>query len=259
MAGAEAAISPSTIAADQLGFFRWGRIAGKVLITTDGGDWAFVTEPEFAQLLAGEITEGHPRFAELQRAGFLRAGLDLDALASRLARRVGHVGRGPELHVVTMSRDAAGQESPSAAAGARVDLDRETAERIVEVALQSRSPSVAFELQAHNGEPLVGTLLGAAGGGLAGAAIGQTMDNEIARNQALVEQRVGRQMASAVTINDVITMTQAGLSDDVIITHIRAHGMAQGVQVSDLITLRNARVSNVVIQTMQQPPHPSGE
>src|SRR6185369_11596378 len=40
-------------------------------------------------------------------------------------------------------------------AGARVDVDRETAERIVEVALQSRSPSVAFELQAHNGEPLV--------------------------------------------------------------------------------------------------------
>src|SRR6185369_8990203 len=120
-AGAERSL-PSTIAVDQLGFFRWGRIAGKILITTDAGDWAFVTEPEFAQLLAGEITEGHPRFAELQRGGFLRTGLDLDALASRLARRIDHVAHGPELHVVTMSRRAAGEEASSAASGARVDL-----------------------------------------------------------------------------------------------------------------------------------------
>ena len=145
MSTAEVAPSPPTVAADQLGFFRFGRIAGKILITTDGGDWAFLTEPEFAQLLAGEITEDHPRFAELQGGGFLRAGLDLDALASRLARRVGHVAHGPELHVVTMSRDAVGQ------------IDRATAERIVEVALQSRSPSVSFELQAHAGEPLLNT------------------------------------------------------------------------------------------------------
>jgi sulfatase maturation enzyme AslB (radical SAM superfamily) len=36
-----------------------------------------------------------------------------------------------------------------------MDLDRKTAERIVEVALQSTSPSVWFELQGHAGEPLL--------------------------------------------------------------------------------------------------------
>jgi His-Xaa-Ser system radical SAM maturase HxsB len=147
---------PSSIAVDRLGFFRWGRIAGKVLVTTDGGDWVFLSEPEFAQLLAGEITQGHSRFAQLQTGGFLRDGLDLDALASRLARRVGHVARGPELHVVMMTRrgdDGAG--GPSASPDARLDLDRETAERIVDVALQSTSPSMSFDLQAHAGEPLL--------------------------------------------------------------------------------------------------------
>jgi His-Xaa-Ser system radical SAM maturase HxsB len=147
--------SPPTIAAEQLGFFRWGRIAGKVLVTTDGGDWVFLSEPEFAQLLAGEITEGHPRFAQLQTGGFLREGLDLDALASRLGRRVGHVARGPEVHVVTMTRRVDGRDAPSAAPDARMDLDRSTAERIVEVALQSTSPSVSFELRGHAGEPLL--------------------------------------------------------------------------------------------------------
>jgi uncharacterized protein len=143
--------SPPTVAADRLGFFRWGRIADAVLITTDGGDWAFLSEPEFAQLLAGEITEGHPRFGQLQTGGFLRDGLDLDALASRVALRVGHVARGPELHVVTMT----GRDAASTAPDARTDLGRETAERIVEVALQSTSPSISFELQGHAGEPLV--------------------------------------------------------------------------------------------------------
>ena len=147
--------APPTIAADQLGFFRWGRIDGKVLITTDGGDWVFLSEPEFAQLLAGEITEGHPRFAELQTGGFLRAGLDLDALATRLARRVAHVARGPELHVVAMSRRGDGRGAPSAAPDARMDLDRQTAERIVDVALQTTSPSVSFELIGNTGEPLL--------------------------------------------------------------------------------------------------------
>jgi His-Xaa-Ser system radical SAM maturase HxsB len=143
--------SLSKVAVEQLGFFRWGRIEGKILVTTDGGDWAFLSEAEFTQLLAGEITEGHPRFAQLKAAGFLRDGLDLDALATRLARRVGHAARGPELHVVTVTRRD-GKNAP--ASDGRVDLDRETAERIVEVALQSTSPSVAFELRGHAGEPL---------------------------------------------------------------------------------------------------------
>jgi uncharacterized protein len=146
--------SPPTVAADRLGFFRWGRIAGKVLATTDGGDWVFLSEPEFAELLAGEIKQGHPRFAELQAAGFLLEGLDLDALASRLAPRIRHVTRGPELHVVTMTRSAGGRDARSAAPEARVDLDQKTAERIVEVALQTTSPSVSFELQG-DGEPLL--------------------------------------------------------------------------------------------------------
>jgi His-Xaa-Ser system radical SAM maturase HxsB len=142
--------SPSTLAVDRLGFFRWGRIAGKVLVTTDGGDWVFLSEPEFAQLLAGEIKEGHPRFAALQAGGFVRDGLDLDAFASRFSRRVGHVARGPERYVVTMtSRDG------SAAAPDARDLDRKTAERIVDVALQTTSPSVSFQLQGQAGEPLV--------------------------------------------------------------------------------------------------------
>jgi uncharacterized protein len=140
--------SPSTIAVDQLGFFRWGRVAERVLVTTDGGDWLLLSEPEFAQLLAGEIVEGHARFAALQTGGFLRDGLDVDALANRLKPRVSHVTHGPERHVVTVTRQADEGDTAS-------HLDQATAERIVEVALQTTSPTVSFELQGHAGEPLI--------------------------------------------------------------------------------------------------------
>ncbi len=108
----------------------------------------------------------------------------------------------------------------------------------------------------HNGNAGAGALIGTAVGTLAGAAIGDTIDAEVARNQALVEQRMGRRMAAAVSLNDVVAMSQAGLSDDVISTHIRAYGVAQPPQSQDLIWLKNQGVSDAVIKTLQQTPPP---
>src|SRR6185295_15131162 len=82
------------LAEDSLGFFRWGHIGDKVLITNDAGDWDFLSPAEFDDLLAGRIVDGHARFHDLQRKGFLRDGLDLGALAERMAQRNRHVRRG---------------------------------------------------------------------------------------------------------------------------------------------------------------------
>jgi hypothetical protein len=108
----------------------------------------------------------------------------------------------------------------------------------------------------HNGDALTGALVGSAVGGIAGAAVGNAVDENIARNQALVEERLGRQMAGAVTVDDVIQMSRAGLSENVIITHIQTHGVAQKLQVPDLIHLRNNQVSDVIITSYQNPPVP---
>lgn len=137
--------------ADELGFFRWGRVAGRVLVTTDAGDWAFLSETEFADLLAGRVREGHPRFAELQGKGLLRDGLDLDALSARVAQRNRHVRRGAYVHAVTVTRRRPGD----AAAAPGLDMSPETAEQVAEFALQTMSPLLAVELQGDGGEPLL--------------------------------------------------------------------------------------------------------
>lgn len=99
-----------------------------------------------------------------------------------------------------------------------------------------------------------GAVIGSAVGALTGAAVGSGIDADLTRSKAEIEARMGRQMQGAVTPQDVIAMTQAGLSDDVIVTHIRANGVAQALQVQDLIGLRNTGVRDSVINAMQQTP-----
>jgi uncharacterized protein len=147
------AVPPPALAPETLGFFRWGRIGEQIVVTNDAGDWALLDAAEFADLAAGRVGEGHPRFAELRDKGMLRDGLDLDALAARMAKRKRSIRRGAYLHVVTLSsRPAhrAGGNAPDAAP----EMDTGTAEQIVNFALQSGSPSLVFEFCGDGGEPL---------------------------------------------------------------------------------------------------------
>ena len=105
-----------------------------------------------------------------------------------------------------------------------------------------------------SGNAGVGAVVGSALGAVTGAVVGDGIDADLARSRAEIEARMGRQMQGAVTPQDVIAMTQAGLSDEVIATHIRANGVAQPLAVNDLIGLRNMGVRDTVINAMQQTP-----
>lgn len=115
---------------------------------------------------------------------------------------------------------------------------------------------IGAAIGAATGKPAAGALIGAALGTVTGAAVGSEMDAQSAQNRAYIEHRLGRQMAGAVQIHDVMAMSQAGLSDEVIITHIQAVGVAQALTPNDLIVLKHNGVSDVVINVMQQPPPP---
>lgn len=102
-----------------------------------------------------------------------------------------------------------------------------------------------------------GTAIGAGLGALTGAAIGAEMDESEARNRAMIEERLGRQVAAgATTINDVIAMTNAGVDEPLVINHIRSHGMAAPLGAGELIALKQQGVSPAVIEAMQTTPPP---
>ncbi len=100
-----------------------------------------------------------------------------------------------------------------------------------------------------------GAIIGAGVGALTGAAVGNAIDEVDARNQARIQQTIGRPLPpGGVSVDDLIMMTQAGVTEDVIATHIQYHGMARPLAAGDLIRLQQSGVSSRVIQAAQQPP-----
>ncbi len=109
------------------------------------------------------------------------------------------------------------------------------------------------------GSTAAGAAIGAGVGALGGAAIGNSMDQDEARNRALIAQQLGRQVdPGAVSISDVIAMKRANVPDELVINHIHAHGMAAPLQTNDLINLPQQGVSSQVIAAMQESPPARG-
>ena len=101
-----------------------------------------------------------------------------------------------------------------------------------------------------------GAAIGAGVGALSGAAIGNGQDQVEAKNRAIIEQQIGRQLAGATRVDDVIAMTRAGVAPELIMNHVHAHGMAAPLQANELILLQQQGVDGRVIATMQATPSP---
>ena len=103
------------------------------------------------------------------------------------------------------------------------------------------------------GDALPGALIGGAFGALSGAAVGDSIDQDDANRRAYANAR-RHQLAHAVTPADVVSMTRAGLGEDVVVTQIRTRGMSQTLTTHDLIELKQQGVSDRVINAMQYQP-----
>jgi hypothetical protein len=98
-----------------------------------------------------------------------------------------------------------------------------------------------------------GAAIGAGVGALSGALIGNGMDESEARNRALIEAKLQRRVAvGAVTIDDVLNMVRSGVTEEVVVNHIRYHGMVRQLEPSDLIMLQQQQVSPAIVRTMQE-------
>ncbi|MEX1096172.1 MAG: glycine zipper domain-containing protein [Planctomycetales bacterium] len=105
------------------------------------------------------------------------------------------------------------------------------------------------------GHPVAGALIGGGVGTLTGAVIGDSIDKKEARRQAEIEAAMGRPLPpGALMVDDVIAMTQAGVSKEVIASHVRAQGVAATPTAHDLIRMQQAGVDATVMQAMQATP-----
>ncbi|NOZ39906.1 MAG: hypothetical protein GXP24_06745 [Planctomycetes bacterium] len=100
-----------------------------------------------------------------------------------------------------------------------------------------------------------GALIGAGLGALTGAAVGNEMDAMAAQNRAAIAAQMGRQVqAGAANIQEVVSMSRAGVDQRLIQNYVRTSGVVAPLAARDVIYLHEQGVSADVIQVMQNPP-----
>jgi len=99
-------------------------------------------------------------------------------------------------------------------------------------------------------------LIGAGIGAIAGNLLGQSKDRaderQAAYGRAVVAQANQQAAADAVTSIDLVDMTRAGVSDDLIISTMRARGTRLDLSPQSLIALKQSGVSDRVVLAAQQ-------
>jgi His-Xaa-Ser system radical SAM maturase HxsB len=145
------------VKADTLMPFQHRLIGDRVLISNDLGDWAFLSQAEFRQLLYGELAADSTLHGQLAAKNFLAASVDVKSQAERWRRKRQYLFYGPTLHafVLTHRCNHGCQYCHSSIVGMdRTDTDMsiETAERAVDLAFQTTSPGLTIEFQ--GGEPM---------------------------------------------------------------------------------------------------------
>ena len=214
--------------------FRFARVLGlhdKVLITSDTGQYAFLTEPQFQDLIRQRLREDDPLTAALESKQFIYRGdpsLAIRLSAAQLRTRKSFLRGGPSLHifVVTLRCDHSChycQVSRHGSTDGRFDLSRADAEQAVARLFESPARELTVEFQ--GGEPL-----------LAFANI-QALVKAIEARNAVEHRRIAFTLTS--TLHHV---------DDEILAFLRDHRFHVSTSIDGDAPLHDANR-----------PHPSGE
>ena len=144
----------------KLNYFNYRSFNGRILLTNDMGQYVFVDENEFKQLISKTLKLDSPVGKKLQETGMVYAGSDLDFVenSEKYLRDIkGHVATATSLHifVVTTScnMDCVYCQANNGSTVPNGFMTEDIAEKAVDIALQSPELHLSFEFQ--GGEPLL--------------------------------------------------------------------------------------------------------
>lgn len=144
----------------KLNYFNFKKFKDKILLTNDFGRYVFVNKDDFQHILALQIEENTDLYRTLVDGKMIYDELDLEysSMNKYLLREIkGHVNTATSLHIfVVTTRCNMGCIYCQANNGSEIPhlvMDKDMAERAVDIALQSPEQSLCFEFQ--GGEPLL--------------------------------------------------------------------------------------------------------
>jgi len=129
----------------------------KILVTTDHGDWLFLTKDEFLTLHRENISSGSELFQRLYSAGVIIDENNIEKIIKKYRKRYWFLFQATSLHIIiptlrcNLKCDYC-HASSKKINQKRYDLSRRTAKNIVDFIFQSPSKRIVIEFQ--GGEPL---------------------------------------------------------------------------------------------------------
>jgi hypothetical protein len=96
-----------------------------------------------------------------------------------------------------------------------------------------------------------GALIGAGVGALSGGLVGNAIDESEKKQDAKLAAATAAPPRGPLGLTDIVSMVQQHISDEVIITQIRATGSSYNLSSGDIIWLKQNGVSDVVVREMQ--------
>ncbi len=141
----------------KLGFFRFGRIGKKYLLTNETGDYAFLNPAEFDKFIFGKLGN-KAKYKELCRKNFIRDKQNFSKVIEKFRAKHSFLFSGPSLHILVVTlrcnyNCVYCQTSSKGPADKSLDMDVKTARRVIDTAFKSPNHFLAIELQ--GGEPLL--------------------------------------------------------------------------------------------------------
>lgn len=113
--------------------------------------------------------------------------------------------------------------------------------------------AAGMAIGAATGNPKTGAIVGGLAGAGIGGLAGKSADNEEARaiRQVELEAAANTQLPTApLGMTDVISLTQSGVGDSVILNQIRTTGSSYQLSAGDIQYLKSNGVSDVVLNEM---------
>jgi His-Xaa-Ser system radical SAM maturase HxsB len=132
------------------------RVGGRVLITNECGDFTFLSDSEFEEFRKGRLPPG-PLLDDLAERGLVASSEGLARTVRRLRSKRSFLDHGPHLHIIVLTlrcdhRCVYCHASRSGLEANELDMTEETADRVLDLVMESTSPAVTLEFQ--GGEPL---------------------------------------------------------------------------------------------------------
>ncbi|MGC9047026.1 MAG: His-Xaa-Ser system radical SAM maturase HxsB [Minisyncoccia bacterium] len=146
----------------QASFFRYQKVGEKYLLTNIIGEYVFLTPKEFDEFIKGTLSRRSKTYQLLKNKHFLKNSVE--SLAETIIKyRQKHqfLYEGPSLHIIVVTLNCnyrcvycqASSRYYKEKDAKNFDLDKDTAQKIVDTIFESPSKSITIEFQ--GGEPLI--------------------------------------------------------------------------------------------------------